>query len=56
MAPQLYDFPGNYDFISPWDDGTYDGLDSTLHIRQVQNKYNAHEWDSKTKVSNNKPL
>ena len=53
-TPQLYDSPGNYDFIWIGDDGTYDGLDANLWLRKTENSYNAHEWDSITLVSTNK--
>ncbi len=53
-ALQFYDLFGNYDFAGPGDDGTYDGLNANLGTRKVKNKYNAHQGDSKTLVSNNK--
>lgn len=53
MGAQLYDSPGNYDFIWIGDDGTYDGLEANLHIKFAENQFDAHQGDSKTIVTNN---
>lgn len=56
MTTQLYDTAGNYDFIWINDDGTFDGLETSLSLLKTENVYNAHEGDSISYVTTNKPV